>query len=549
MFRKYTCPSSVTCDHAIVAIKRCCGTPPFTCTMNRIFLYLAGLVSVMIGNSVLFCTFFGLESSDLRRDSVYVDSLIIPCKLKTLSRSVYENSLNISLSETLTLNLYPDSVHKNALNVSWITKHVSNTWKLRIDEQAPSSVHYDIFSNAPFLQADFPYPLVYYDTINHTYFEKTPGFGRKAGFRDAMCDPKNNQATSLVPFCRCNRMAGDVSVPLITMSNVVIHVYLQGTTDFDSLTTVVDALLITQNLAIVKVWIWASNAQNGSSEFLGMYKDLLDAGVVAFKNWDWALEIADSPLGKEAGKNGTYGMHDIEDIPPSGRSDIFRYLVLYKYGGVYIDDDVVLTRDILYFVASDCEWGAAWPLDTGPNGSWINGCFNNHVVILRKGSPSAKFLLKSVAKYPWWRPELWPVRPASGQTQWAYNDGVTQYCMSRPSECRLHHLPMFLTDHHFHGKCWDHPILHSEGDCNNRSKTIELVRYELTLSLRLVALHRHVPRKARCGLPKPFGNATSPDGVMFRAMYNAVRCRPGQSKVDLSCLPTSPMSLKTLLLE
>ena len=341
---------------------------------------------------------------------------------------------------------------------------------------------------------------------------------------------------------------------VMNMSSIIVHIYVQGETEFASLAMVIDSLLITQNTALVKIWIWLadSKVQNGSSEFLDMYVDLIDSGAVAFKEWNWAFEIADSPLGEEPGMNGTYGIRDIENTPASGRSDIFRYLVLYKFGGVYIDEDVVLTRDILYLVANDCEWGAAWPPfdQDGVPSAWIHGCYNNHIVILRKGSPTAEFLARSVAKYPWWRPEFWPVLPKSNQTLWAYNDGVTQYCESRPLECKYHQLPMFLVDHHFAGPCWEHPILHAAGDCNNRSKTMEFVRYELTLSLRNLALHRHVPRKAQCGTPgPPFGDAVSPDGVMFRAIHDSLRCRPGQKKVDLACLPQHPMSLKALILE
>ena len=84
---------------------------------------------------------------------------------------------------------------------------------------------------------------------------------------------------------------GDVSIPLINMSSVIIHVYVQGQTDFLSLSTVVDSVLITQITAIVKVWIWSSNARNGSSEFLEMYQDVIDAGVVAFEDWDWASAV------------------------------------------------------------------------------------------------------------------------------------------------------------------------------------------------------------------------------------------------------------------
>jgi hypothetical protein len=302
----------------------------------------------------------------------------------------------------------------------------------------------------------------------------------------------------------------------------------------------VDAVLITQNLDAVKVWIWecGSDLANTTSRFSSRYKHALATGVVAVKPTDWKDLIEMSPLGREAMRNRTFGLEDLLALPVAARSDVFRYIVLHRHGGIYLDTDNLVTRDLLYLVGTDCEWSAS-----------ANWHYNNHVMILRKGSPTAEFLVRAIAKYPWDQPHVWPKQPATKLRHWAFNDGVTQYCESLPAACRLFKLPMFLVDHHMDYRC--RPIFHDVGCTpkNVSEATPARVRRDLLLSTQLFTLHRHVPYKALCGEAiGKYGDGRTADSVMFSRIYQRMKCRPDDDNSSAVCIPKSATSLRELLL-
>ena len=290
---------------------------------------------------------------------------------------------------------------------------------------------------------------------------------------------------------------------------------------------------------VVRVWVWACGPEltNRTSAFSVRYRRALATGLIAIKPIDWQELIASSPLGREAGRNGTYGAGDLMALPVAARSDVFRYIVLHRHGGIYLDTDVLVARDLLHLVGTDCEWGAS-----------ANWHYNNHIMVMRQGSPSAEFLVRAVAKYPWNRPLAWPRQPATGLRHWAYNDGVTQYCESLPGRCRLFKLPMFLVDHMMDRRC--KPTFHSVGcyPTNASDASPAKVRRDLLLSTQLLTLHRNVPYKAACGRAG-FGNGTTADSVMFSRIHARMKCRPEDGEGSPVCIPERATSLRDLLLD
>ena len=394
---------------------------------------------------------------------------------------------------------------------------------------------YGVFADAPVLLPESMYPVEYLDI--------SPGFNHRMGLGKVVQEMCNGTVPHVVPFSRCERLPGDRSSPLLADGFVIIHFYFEGEEDrlkVTSLMTVLDAVLITQNLLVVKVWIWTSGPglADRTSAFSRRYQRALAAGLVEIKTIDWGGLIESSPLGHEAGANGTYGVGDLLALPVTARSDVFRYLVLHRHGGIYLDTDVLVTRDLLYLVGTDCEWGAS-----------ANWHYNNHIMVMRRNSPSAEFLVRAVAKYPWDQPLAWPKQPATKLRHWAYNDGVTQYCESLPARCRLFKLPMFLVDHFMDHRC--SPTFHDLGCTpkNASEATPAKVRRDLLLSTQLLTLHRNVPYKSQCGQTAGrFGDGTTADSVMFAAIHRRMKCRPDDGDEGEVCVPERATSLRELLL-
>jgi hypothetical protein len=213
-------------------------------------------------------------------------------------------------------------------------------------------------------------------------------------------------------------------------------------------------------------------------------------------------------------------------------------IALHRFGGVYVDVDVMVARDIRHLVANDCEWSAA-----------AARFYNNHVIVLRRGSPTAEFLVRAIAKYPWTNPKVWPVRPRTGIHDWAYNDGITQYCLSQRARCLLFMLPIFMVDQLENWCGGAVGKYHRIGCAVPAGKKGPNTRKDLALSTQLFALHRSVPKKSGCNTSAAalgiFWDGRTPDSVVFAGVYRAMACDGDQGR---ACPPQPPVSLRKLLL-
>lgn len=107
----------------------------------------------------------------------------------------------------------------------------------------------------------------------------------------------------------------------------------------------IKAYLLTQNLFKTELWLWTDDP---SKIMTGDTKPLLEtfSDVVRVKKFVWDDEIKGTPL-----ENDDYfGNHfqvrsDFEGFL-AGYGDLVRHLLLYNYGGLWIDSDVVLLRDV-----------------------------------------------------------------------------------------------------------------------------------------------------------------------------------------------------------
>jgi len=120
-------------------------------------------------------------------------------------------------------------------------------------------------------------------------------------------------------------------------SSLTFHCYWHGAfTNKQSLS--IKSFLATQNLRRTQIWLWLDK-MNGYDNFEDNphLKPLLSK--ITVKSYNADLESLDTPLA------GMPFIRERRDLPL--RSDVFRILVLFKYGGCYFDLDVLFLRDLL----------------------------------------------------------------------------------------------------------------------------------------------------------------------------------------------------------
>lgn len=133
----------------------------------------------------------------------------------------------------------------------------------------------------------------------------------------------------------------------------------------------IKAALTTQDLRFVKVYVWC-NVDLTDNEW---FKPV--APYVTFHVYDPIAEAEGTSL------EGLAHLLSATDHLGWLQSDLFRILILYKYGGVYVDQDVILLRSLAPLLGN--EWMYQW----GSELDKINGA----VMHMRRGSTLGQILL------------------------------------------------------------------------------------------------------------------------------------------------------------
>lgn len=131
---------------------------------------------------------------------------------------------------------------------------------------------------------------------------------------------------------------------------------------------------------------------------------------------EWSTMLDASPILSDPAHGWTY--KDIPDISVASISAVVRLNIIHEYGGVYVDEDVLVVRDLSPYLRTNCEWIA----------SQHNHHFNNHIMMLQPRSKTATFLLSAVPLFPWNRPEVWPAQPLTKNHGWVYTDAACGVC-------------------------------------------------------------------------------------------------------------------------
>ena len=158
------------------------------------------------------------------------------------------------------------------------------------------------------------------------------------------------------------------------------HVYTEVKTDKEL--ECIESYFKTQNLRTTKLIIW-SDYDISTQENLKRHKEMID-----FRIYDPVKESIGTPLeghvDKLLAKDGRYYL----------QSDLLRLLALYKYGGIWIDMDIILLRNFKPIL--DQEYLYQWGGDTDFKDQ---GCCAT-VMSLKKESKLARALLTEVLNMP-----------------------------------------------------------------------------------------------------------------------------------------------------
>jgi len=129
---------------------------------------------------------------------------------------------------------------------------------------------------------------------------------------------------------------------------VNFHIYTEVRSDKE--VECVKSFLATQNLDHTNLIIW-SDYNIEDNELIQPYKDYLDLRVYNAKE-----EAVGTPMEHE------HSMLDASDSKYYLKSDLFRLMMLHKYGGVWADMDIVFLRDFKPIL--DQEYMYQWGGDT-----------------------------------------------------------------------------------------------------------------------------------------------------------------------------------------
>jgi Glycosyltransferase sugar-binding region containing DXD motif len=118
------------------------------------------------------------------------------------------------------------------------------------------------------------------------------------------------------------------------------------------------------------------------------------------------------------------------------QSDVIRNILLFNYGGLWLDTDAVPLRDL-------------WDITAGVGLQFIpkfeRGIANGHVMhALCPKSPLARRRLESMMLFPIDHPNSWPRRSTAFGNDWVFNDALSEQV--RASQALKYNLPLNAED-------------------------------------------------------------------------------------------------------
>ena len=309
-----------------------------------------------------------------------------------------------------------------------------------------------IDDNTTMMQSWVP-PTNHYDCaqrwINNTFlYDHIPSFFIPGCDNPAVYDFETWAATS-----RCEPMGRDVNLktaPGAPRNTPTLHVHTAWLGPIDGigveLMALIDSFLATQHTAdsgaVLTVWFLESPPPEPDQPLRARYR-AHDGTMVRFKPLDLTplavgtclegrSEFLDVNVsGVDYKRRGTMG--------PKEKADLARLLLLHAHGGVWVDTDSVLLRDLRPLVAF-----------TGPNFAakvTLSPYYNNNVLGLQKRGRVARQMLDIVCETPFTPQGRGKYCSIVGQPcypKWYWNHGVIQLAVRRQVELVV--IPWTFTD-------------------------------------------------------------------------------------------------------
>ncbi|KAJ3036747.1 hypothetical protein HDV00_002409 [Rhizophlyctis rosea] len=230
--------------------------------------------------------------------------------------------------------------------------------------------------------------------------------------------------------------------PIYPSMGMLTHIYWGGPWRKFQLVGI-DSWLATQPLRDGHKLIYWHTVDPGE-DIRAIYKVWTQAGVLEFRFFDPELEargtcIENMPEWTDEAYRKEIG------LAPVSMSDLIRTLLLSKYGGIWMDTDNVILRDLTPLIRA----GPTVPL-INPNGSYFNDNILVHGPltsgISKKVLETACTISYNVTKWQYGE----HVKPANWV--WLYNDGLYKTCYHE-THCGMQGYPIGFMD----GWCWqDH---------------------------------------------------------------------------------------------
>jgi len=146
----------------------------------------------------------------------------------------------------------------------------------------------------------------------------------------------------------------------------------------------IKSFMFTQPLQCSKLYVWLDDTTMSLEENPHARPFLLfSPKFIEFKNWDTEEQLNNDPIYE--GWQFTYK----NKRRSVSFSDMVRFVVLQRYGGIYVDADVLLLRDLRPFYQTDFEFSYQWSYKED---------YNTAILRLRANSTTTRMAIEGAMK-------------------------------------------------------------------------------------------------------------------------------------------------------
>ncbi|CAG8494460.1 7750_t:CDS:2 [Acaulospora morrowiae] len=165
------------------------------------------------------------------------------------------------------------------------------------------------------------------------------------------------------------------------------HVYWKGKLN-DKISLMIRSFLYTQPLdsSVLNVWMDSNDEDlTNNSHIRPLLK--FSPKNIQFRIWNCTEQLSHDPIYKGWKRIMRKQLKKIQTV---GYSDMVRFVLLQRYGGLYVDADVLLLRDMRPLYYLDYEWSYRWS-------EWFH--YNTAVLRLWKNSTIGRTIISAAMKH------------------------------------------------------------------------------------------------------------------------------------------------------